>query len=131
MLAVRDGAGWHLGPYTNNGESLLPLASNFTVTLDHPTAVLMPATGTSTETPGASGRTVTTATATKVREFAWAAGPFVKITGTSPGGIRVNIYRDSGISSTTAVEHAVDRQRPQWTLTAAASAPTRTARWTR
>ncbi|MFI9650598.1 M1 family aminopeptidase [Streptomyces sp. NPDC052040] len=102
VLAVKDGAGWHLDPYTNNGESFYSLAADFKVTLDHPTSLLVPATGTSTDTPGSSGRTVTTATASKVRDFAWAAGPFTKISGTSPAGTAVNIYSVSGISSADA-----------------------------
>ncbi|MGW3845937.1 M1 family aminopeptidase [Streptomyces fagopyri] len=99
VLAVKDGAGWHLDPYTNNGESFYSLAADFKVTLDHPTSLLVPATGTSVDTAGSSGRTVTTATASKVRDFAWAAGPFSKISGTSPAGTAINIYSVSGISS--------------------------------
>ncbi|MFD8806886.1 M1 family aminopeptidase [Streptomyces sp. NPDC059597] len=102
VLAVRDGSGWHLDPYTNNGESFYSLAADFKVTLDHPSSLLVPATGTSTDTAGGSGRTVTTATASKVRDFAWAAGPFSKISGTSPGGVPVNVYSVSGISSSSA-----------------------------
>ncbi|WP_441248033.1 M1 family aminopeptidase [Kitasatospora sp. McL0602] len=99
VLAVRDGSGWHLDPYTNNGESFYSLISDFDVTLDHPTGVLVPATGTSVDSPGTSGRTVTRATAAKVRDFAWAAGPFSKISGTSSSGVAVNIYSVSGISA--------------------------------
>ncbi|MEU9475887.1 M1 family aminopeptidase [Streptomyces sp. NPDC048191] len=102
VLAVRDSAGWHLDPYTDNGESFYSLAADFKVTLDHPNGLLVPATGTSTDTPGSSGRTVTTATASKVRDFAWAAGPFTKISGTSSAGVAVNVYSVSGISSSSA-----------------------------
>jgi hypothetical protein len=102
VLAVHDGAGWHLDPYTNNGESFYSLASDFTVTLDHPTSLAVPATGTSVDRAGSSGRTITTATASKVRDFAWAAGPFSVISGTSSGGVKVNVYRVSGISSSSA-----------------------------
>jgi hypothetical protein len=102
LLAIRDAAGWHLDPYTNNGESFYSLASDFTVTLDHPTSLSVPATGTSVDTPGSAGRTVTTATASKVRDFAWAAGPFQKISGTSVAGVKVNVYRVSSISSSSA-----------------------------
>ncbi|GAA2783170.1 hypothetical protein GCM10010441_05140 [Kitasatospora paracochleata] len=102
VLAVRDAAGWHLDPYTNNGESFYALASDYSVTLDHPTSLQVPATGTSVDTPGSSGRTVTKATASKVREFAWAAGPFTKISGTSTAGVKLNVYSVSGISSTDA-----------------------------
>ncbi|MGW3119403.1 M1 family aminopeptidase [Streptomyces sp. NPDC001107] len=102
VLAVKDGSGWHLDPYTNNGESFYSLAADFKVTLDHPSTLLVPATGTSTDTPGSSGRTVTTATASKVRDFAWAAGPFSKISGTSAAGTAINIYSVSDISSSDA-----------------------------
>ncbi|MFF4352939.1 M1 family aminopeptidase [Streptomyces sp. NPDC001530] len=102
VLAVKDGAGWHLDPYTNNGESFYSLAADFKVTLDHPSTLLVPATGASVDTPGSSGRTVTTATASKVRDFAWAAGPFTKISGTSTAGTPVNVYSVSGISSADA-----------------------------
>ncbi|MEU0430911.1 M1 family aminopeptidase [Streptomyces sp. NPDC006290] len=102
VLAVKDGSGWHLDPYTNNGESFYSLAADFKVTLDHPTILLVPATGTSVDTAGSSGRTITTATAAKVRDFAWAAGPFTKISGTSPAGTAINIYSVTGISSANA-----------------------------
>ncbi|TQJ90966.1 M1 family aminopeptidase [Streptomyces sp. SLBN-31] len=102
VLAVKDGAGWHLDPYTNNGESFYSLAADFKVTLDHPSTLLVPATGTSVDTPGSSGRTVTTATASKVRDFAWAAGPFSKISGTSTAGTAINVYSVSNISSSDA-----------------------------
>lgn len=102
VLAVKDGAGWHLDPYTNNGESFYSLAADFKVVLDHPTSLLVPATGTSVDAAGSSGRTVTTATASKVRDFAWAAGPFSRISGTSAAGTAVNVYSVSGISSADA-----------------------------
>ncbi|MEV6732564.1 MULTISPECIES: M1 family aminopeptidase [unclassified Streptomyces] len=102
VLAVRDAAGWHLDPYTNNGESFYSLAADFRVALDHPNTLLVPATGGSVDTPGSSGRTVTTATASKVRDFAWAAGPFSKISGSSAAGTPVNVYSVSGISSADA-----------------------------
>ncbi|MDX3245720.1 M1 family metallopeptidase [Streptomyces sp. ME18-1-4] len=102
VLAVKDGAGWHLDPYTNNGESFYSLAADFKVTLDHPTALLVPATGASVDAAGSSGRTITTATASKVRDFAWAAGPFSKISGTSTAGTPINVYSVSGISSANA-----------------------------
>ncbi|MCX4766151.1 M1 family aminopeptidase [Streptomyces sp. NBC_01275] len=102
VLAIKDGSGWHLDPYTNNGESFYSLAADFKVTLDHPTTLLVPATGASVDTAGSSGRTITTATAAKVRDFAWAAGPFSKISGTSTAGTPINVYSVSDISSANA-----------------------------
>src|SRR3954453_9548052 len=99
VLAVRDATGWHLDPYTNNGESFYALASDYTVALDHPSGISVPATGTSTDRAGASGRTITTAVGRQVREFAWAAGPFSRISGTTGGGVAVNVYRVSSIGS--------------------------------
>ncbi|WP_345443549.1 M1 family metallopeptidase [Actinoallomurus vinaceus] len=101
-LAVRDGSQWHLDPYSILGESFYSLAADFKVTLDHPSTLKVPATGTSTDTRGSSGRTITTATATKVRDFAWAAGPFSEISATTPRGVKVNVYRRSGISAGSA-----------------------------
>lgn len=102
VLAIRDAAGWHLDPYTNNGESFYSLAGDFHVTLDHPTSLLIPATGTSVTAPGSAGRTITTATATKVRDFAWGAGPFVKTSSTSGAGVNVNVFRVSAVSAASA-----------------------------
>ncbi|MFE4393016.1 M1 family metallopeptidase [Streptomyces sp. CB02056] len=99
VLAIRDAAGWHLDPYTNNGESFYSVAADFAVTLDHPSGLLVPATGTSVDTPGTAGRTVTKATASKVRDFAWGAGPFTRISGTSAAGVKVNVYSVAGISA--------------------------------
>ncbi|MFI7601655.1 M1 family metallopeptidase [Actinoplanes sp. NPDC049681] len=102
VLAVRDGAGWHLDPYTNNGESFYQLASDYDVTLDHPTSMAVPATGTSTDSAGTAGRTVTHAVGKQVREFAWAAGPFKKISGTTAAGVKVNVYSVASISNRSA-----------------------------
>jgi hypothetical protein len=102
VLAIRDGLGWHLDPYTDNGESFYALAGDYTVTLDHPSSMAVPATGNSTDRAGTGGRTVTTAVGKQVREFAWAAGPFAKISGTTAAGVTVNVYRVSSISSSSA-----------------------------
>ncbi|MEU6279091.1 M1 family aminopeptidase [Streptomyces sp. NPDC047028] len=114
VLAVHDGDGWHLDPYTNNGESFYSLAADFDVTLDHPTSLSVPATGTSVDSPGSAGRTVTRATASSVRDFAWAAGPFSKVSGTAQDGTKVNVYGVDGIGSSdlqsmlSVAESAID-----------------------
>ncbi|WP_217179108.1 M1 family metallopeptidase [Streptomyces sp. AC495_CC817] len=92
VLAVRDARGWHLDPYVALGESFYALASDFRVRLDHPTALKVPATGRTRALPGGSGRTVTLSVAHRVRDFAWAAGPFRTATETTPGGVRVKSY---------------------------------------
>jgi hypothetical protein len=92
VLAVHDGKGWHLDPYEALGESFYALTSDFRVRLDHPSALRVPTTGRTRSLPGGPGRTVTTGTADRVRDFAWAAGPFRTATETTPGGVVVNAY---------------------------------------
>ncbi|MEZ0077038.1 M1 family metallopeptidase [Planotetraspora sp. GP83] len=99
VLAVRDGAGWHREPYTHVGQPFYTVSGDFTVTLDHPASLLVPATGTAVDAPGSAGRTVTTVTAANVRDFAWAAGPFSLLRGISATGVTVNVY---GTSAATA-----------------------------
>ncbi|WP_306330382.1 M1 family metallopeptidase, partial [Streptomyces venezuelae] len=92
LLSVRDGQGPHLDPDVGFGESFHTLAGDFRVVLDHPRALVVPATGTTTRRAGAPGRTVSTSVAHGVRDFAWAAGPFASRTVTTPGGVRLNAY---------------------------------------
>ncbi|MCF1592702.1 M1 family metallopeptidase [Streptomyces muensis] len=92
VLAVHDAKGWHLDPYVSTGESFYALASDFRVTLDHPAALKIPATGRTWTRPGLPGRSVTHSVAHWVRDFAWAAGPFRTATETTPGGVRVRSY---------------------------------------
>ncbi|WP_327302371.1 M1 family metallopeptidase [Streptomyces sp. NBC_01298] len=92
LLSVRDAQGRHLDPDVGFGESFHTLTGDFRVVLDHPSALVVPATGTTTRRAGAPGRTVTTSVAHGVRDFAWAAGPFLSKTVTTPGGVRLNAY---------------------------------------
>ena len=92
LLSVRDAQGRHLDPDVGFGESFYTLAGDFRVVLDHPDALVVPATGTSTRHAGAPGRTISTSVARGVRDFAWAAGPFRSRTLTTPGGTRLNAY---------------------------------------
>ncbi|MGO4458115.1 M1 family metallopeptidase [Streptomyces sp. M-16] len=102
VLAVRDAAGWHLDPFTDTGESFYTLAADFAVVLDHPAAIGVPATGSTTEAPGSAGRTVTTATARQVRDFAWSAGSFETVSGVSSGGVTVHVHRVAGVAAADA-----------------------------
>ncbi|MEU5118374.1 M1 family metallopeptidase [Streptomyces asoensis] len=99
VLAVHDAAGWHLDPYVALGESFYALTSDFRVRLDHPSALKVPATGLTRTRPGRPGRTVTLSVADRVRDFAWAAGPFRTAAQTSPGGVRVRSYWAPGTSA--------------------------------
>ncbi|CAL9670321.1 M1 family metallopeptidase [Streptomyces sp. enrichment culture] len=115
VLAVHDAKGWHLDPYVAVGESFYALAGDFRVRLDHPSDLAVPATGRTKTRPGEPGRTVTLSVAERVRDFAWAAGPFRTAHRTTPGGVRVNSYWAPGtpaagvrLTRTEAVA-AVDR----------------------
>ncbi|MER5939477.1 M1 family metallopeptidase [Streptomyces sp. NPDC001928] len=92
VLAVHDAKGWHLDPYVSTGESFYTLASDFRVALDHPSNLKIPATGRTRTLPGEPGRSVTVSVAQRVRDFAWAAGPFRTAVATTPGGVRVKSY---------------------------------------
>jgi hypothetical protein len=101
VLGVRDAAGQHLDPYTNNGESFYSLAGSWTVRLTHPSALKVATTGTSSDSTSGSS-VLTTATATNVRDFAWVAGPFSSSSTVSPGGVTVRTWWTSGISASAA-----------------------------
>jgi hypothetical protein len=90
VLAVRDAAGWHLEPDVGIGESYYTLAADFTVRLDHPASLVVPATG----VMSASNVSV----AKQVRDFAWAAGPFQHSVVTSPGGVKVRTWWVSAVT---------------------------------
>jgi hypothetical protein len=92
VLAIHDAAGWHLPPYTPNGESFYTTVADFTVKLDHPSDVRVPATGTSTDKPSATGRTLTTVHASRVRDFAWGVGQFKRVQGRDAHGVLVNVW---------------------------------------
>ncbi|MFJ8437095.1 M1 family metallopeptidase [Kitasatospora sp. NPDC094019] len=101
-LAVLDDDGWHLDPYTRNGESFYSLAADWSVALDHPSGLLVPATGSAVDAPGGPGRTLTTATARRTRDFAWAAGPFSRLTGRSAGGVRIGVFATPDVTAEEA-----------------------------
>ncbi|MEW2264936.1 M1 family metallopeptidase [Streptomyces sp. NPDC047853] len=115
VLAVHDAKGWHLDPYAPVGESFYALTSDFRVRLDHPSALKVPATGVTRTRPGDPGRLVTHSIARRVRDFAWAAGPFRTATDTTSGGVRVRSYwaagtPDAGVRlNRTEAAAAVDR----------------------
>ncbi|MFF0473857.1 M1 family metallopeptidase [Streptomyces sp. NPDC004284] len=106
LLSVRDARGRHLDPDVGFGESFYTLAGDFRVVLDHPSTLVVPATGSTTRHPGAPGRTVSTSVAHGVRDFAWAAGPFRSKSVTTPGGVRLGAYW-TATTSRTGVDAAL------------------------
>lgn len=99
VLAVHDAKGWHLDPYVTVGESFYALTSDYRVRLDHPSALRVPTTGRTRTLPGHPGRTVTVGVAHRVRDFAWASGPFRTATQVTPEGVRVKSYWAPGTSA--------------------------------
>jgi len=104
VLAVRDQNGWHLEPDVGIGESYYTLASDFTVRLDHPAGLGVPATGRTT----LSKATSTVSIAKQVRDFAWAVGPFKQTVATSPGGVKVRTWWTTAVTA-GAVADARDK----------------------
>jgi hypothetical protein len=95
ILAVREGASWHLEPYTAFGESFFSLAGRFRVTLDVPIGLKTPATGVMVEKQRSGGRVARTFGAHDVRDFAWAAGNLRSVGGRA-GHAEVRIWYSPG-----------------------------------
>jgi aminopeptidase N len=98
VLAIHDGRGWHLDPYVSFGEAFYSQVGDFTVTLDAPAGLSLPATGVAGSRRTHDRRMSTTFVATDVRDFAWASGPLQEIDGTSSTGVTVRVWWPSGIS---------------------------------
>jgi hypothetical protein len=92
-LAVHDDLGWHLDPFVDLGESFYSIVGDYQVSLNVPSVLRTPTTGTlvSSHTDGA--RRITTYEAHDVRDFAWAAGRFATVRGRSGGTEIVVSYR--------------------------------------
>lgn len=99
VLAVRDGAGWHLEPYTDLGESNYALTADWRVRLDHPSALAVPASGVATARHGRPGRTVTFYVAPRARDFAFAAGRFVQHTARTRDGVLVRVWQGADVTA--------------------------------
>ncbi|GAA2372237.1 M1 family metallopeptidase [Dactylosporangium salmoneum] len=99
VLAVHDGKGWHLDPYSEGGESNYSLTADWTVRLDHPRGIAVPATGTAVDAPARPGRTLTTIVAPRVRDFAFAAGPFAQREALTRNGVRVRLWSAADVSA--------------------------------
>ncbi|WP_147434556.1 M1 family metallopeptidase [Micromonospora musae] len=99
VLAVHDGKGWHLDSYSTGGESNFSLTADWTVRLDHPRALAIPATGSAVARPARPGRTLTTIAAKRVRDFAFAAGPFGKREALTRHGVLVRLWFADDVSA--------------------------------
>ncbi len=102
VLAIHDALGWHLEPYTENGESFYSQIGDFTVTFTTPKKLKIPATGTVTSSTVSGKTRTTTIEADDVRDFAWASGPLSEVEGPASTGVLVKVWWTDPISETQA-----------------------------
>ena len=92
VLAIRDGEGWHLDPYSVVGDSFYSQVADWRVALDHPVAIRVPATGVGTDGPRHGDRVTTTYVAPRVRDFGWVAGPLGEVDGRDANGVLIRTW---------------------------------------
>lgn len=74
-LAQRDLGGWRLPPYSANGESWVTTWARYRLTLRHPAALQVAASGTTTTSLTGDGATAITRSELDGRDAFWAIGP--------------------------------------------------------
>jgi hypothetical protein len=92
LLAIQDGAGWHLDPYTAHGESFYSQIARFRVTFDTPKEVQVASTGSVARTARHGDRVTRVVDARQVRDFAWVAGPLGQSSRRGVHGVRVRVW---------------------------------------
>ena len=109
ILAVYDDEGWHRVPFENLGESFYSVVADHEVTFVTPPGLDTAASGKVTgRSETADGRTRTTYTARRVRDFAWAAGRFRTIERSSGGVDVVVSYQPNAVGRARARSAAAD-----------------------
>ncbi|MFC7272907.1 M1 family metallopeptidase [Paractinoplanes rhizophilus] len=91
-----------LPPYVSGGESFQSVTASFLVSLNHPAAMAVPATGTVVSETRHHDRVTTRIAAPLVRDFAWAAGPFASVTGRTSTGVRLRTWYTGEVTPETA-----------------------------
>jgi hypothetical protein len=91
-----------LPPYVSGAESFQSQTSSFLVSLNHPAAIAVPATGTVIGESRHGGRVTTRIAAPLVRDFAWAAGPFGSVSGRTATGVRLRTWFTEDVTADTA-----------------------------
>lgn len=103
-LAIHDDLGWHLDPFVDLGESFYSIVGDYQVSLNVPTALRTPTTGTAVASQTDGARRVTTYVAHDVRDFEWAAGRLATVRGRSGGTEVVVSYRPHDLTLQAAKE---------------------------
>jgi hypothetical protein len=91
VLAVTDGTGTHLDPYSSRGETFFSLTSAWHVVLDLPPGLRAATTGVAHGARRPGGGTRLRIEAPRARDFALAVGPF-RLRSTRVDGIRVRVF---------------------------------------
>jgi hypothetical protein len=101
-LAVHDDLGWHLDPFVDLGESFYSIVADYQVTLNVPSALRTPATGTAVASQRHGARRITTYVAHDVRDFEWAAARLATLRGSSGRTAVVVSYRPRDLTRRAA-----------------------------
>ncbi len=99
ILAVRDGDGWHLDPYSSTGESFYSLSASWNVTLKMPKGIRAATTGHVART--SNGALVIRAR--NARDFAIATGPF-RVVKARVGTTRIRVSAPKGMRTALVAE---------------------------
>ncbi len=111
VLAQRDVTGWRLPSYSAFGESFVSSWARFSLTLHHPTAVKIAASGATATTSDPGGATSTTTSVIDARDTFWAAGTnMIEETGTTRRGTLIRAWapREAGGDRADALGQAID-----------------------
>jgi len=109
-LAIHDDLGWHLDPFVDLGESFYSIVGDYQVTLNVPSVLRTPTTGTAVASEVSGHRRITTYVAHDVRDFEWAAGRLATVRGRSRGTRIVVSYRRDDLTrnaARTALERSI------------------------
>jgi len=119
-LAVRDDRGRHRAPFVDLGESFYSVVGRYRVTLVTPPHLDTPTTGTLAGTKTLpSGLVARTYAATRVRDFAWAAGRLQQVAGDTAGTRVVVSYRPGSVTPQQASAMLAAARRSLATFSAA------------
>jgi peptidase M1-like protein len=109
-LAIHDDLDWHLDPFVDLGESFYSIVGDYQVTLNVPSDLRTPTTGTAVASETSGHRRFTTYVAHDVRDFEWAAGRLATVRGRSGGTQVVVSYRRHDLTpqaARTALERSI------------------------
>ncbi|MDQ8043002.1 MAG: M1 family aminopeptidase [Patulibacter sp.] len=122
VVAQHDRSGWRLPLYSTYGESFVSSWAHFALTLHHPAALQVAASGSTTTTPDPVGGTATTTSEIDARDMFWAIGPMGEVTVTTPRGTVVHAWstpealgdREDAATDASNALQAIERHLPAY-----------------